>query len=156
MFYYLSFDTSWIYQCLYTQAQWVNLSVILQEDLSRSQQPPIGTSRPGELKRLHRSPDPLLREMSRPAINGRGVAEQSCRVQLSVMQTLSSRLQLQEQRGRRLEAVLAQHQNHSERLQQHHHEEVAALRTALQNSQARLQHSLRAYDEQVRPLYRTS
>lgn len=78
------------------------------------------------------------------------MAEQSCRVQLSVMQALSSRLQLQEQRGRRLEAALAQQQNHTERLVQQHRDEVITLRSALQTTQARLQQSLHVFDEQVR------
>jgi hypothetical protein len=75
--------------------------------------------------------------------------EQSCRVQLTVMQALSARLQQQEQRGKRLEALLAQHQSLSERQTQQHRAEVTALHTALRDAHLRLQQTDQVFEEQV-------
>jgi len=69
------------------------------------------------------------------------------------MQALSERLQQQEAKGRRLEATLAQHHYHMERLIQQHHEEVVSLQTALQAAQMRLQQQIHAFEEQVRFFY---
>jgi hypothetical protein len=66
------------------------------------------------------------------------------------MQALSERLQQQEVKSRRLEATLAQHHYHMERLIQQHHDEVASLQSALQAAQIRLQHQIQAFEEQVR------
>jgi hypothetical protein len=87
-----------------------------------------------------------------PRSNQGRAPEQSCRVQLSVMQALSERLQQQEVKSRRLEATLAQHHYHMERLIQQHHDEVASLQSALQAAQMRLQHQIQAFEEQVRSL----
>jgi hypothetical protein len=85
---------------------------------------------------------------SNPSNLGRA-PEQSCRVQLSVLQALNERLQQQEAKGRRLEATLAQNNYHMERLVQMHHDEVASLQGALQAAQMRLQHQIQAFEEQV-------
>ncbi|XP_065331418.1 ninein homolog isoform X5 [Cloeon dipterum] len=78
--------------------------------------------------------------------------EQSCRVQLSVMQTLSERLQQQEVKGRRLEAALSINQLNTQRLIQQHQEEIVSLQAAIQAGQLRLQQQIIAYDEQSEKL----
>ncbi|XP_059473957.1 blastoderm-specific protein 25D isoform X2 [Neocloeon triangulifer] len=91
-----------------------------------------------------------------PASGFKGRApEQSCRVQLSVMQALKERLQQQDVKCRRFETVIAQQQLHLERLLHQHSAEVAGLQAAIQAGQMRLQQQMVICEQQMEKLAQT-
>ncbi|XP_068085274.1 ninein homolog [Anabrus simplex] len=100
-----------------------------------------------------------LQQNGELGLNGSKTAGQACRVDISVLQALNSRLRQQEQRCRHLQQALKQQQQHTDTLLRQtwkqHKEELSDLQLVLTTTQDRLAQQTSACEKQMERLART-